>query len=129
MPTLCRAIATDMGRANPIAIVAILASLASGPALGADEIAGAARVFRGDGGCDPRSKAALNDLVKGRHVVCTIVAKGGHGSVQATCTLDGADVAEMIVCAGWARAELGMSDAYIDAEQDARSRQVGMWRK
>lgn len=145
-----------MGRANPIAIVAILASLASGPALGADEIAGAARAFRGDvlivrgakvrlfgivapttdevcgggdGGCDPRSKAALNDLVKGRHVVCTIVAKVGHGSVQATCTLDGADVAEMIVCAGWARAELGMSDTYIDAEQDARSRQVGMWRK
>ena len=145
-----------MGRANLIAIMAMVSSFISGPALGADEIAGAARAFRGhvlivrgakvrlfgivapaadevcagsDGGCGPRSKAALNDLVKGREVVCSIVAKVGHGSVQATCTLEGTDVAEMIVRAGWARAELAMSDAYFDAEQDARSRQVGMWRE
>jgi endonuclease YncB( thermonuclease family) len=126
------------------------------PALGADEIAGAARAFRGDvlivrgakvrlfgivapapnetcasaegnWPCGREAKAALSGSVKGRDVVCSIVAKVGHGSVQATCLLGAVDIAEMIVRAGWARAEPAMSDAYLEAERDARSRQAGMW--
>jgi endonuclease YncB( thermonuclease family) len=141
-----------------VLIVAMLAvAFAALPSFGADPIAGAARAFRGDilivhGGkvrlfgiaapgpreqcpgpdgdwpCGRESKAALNALVAGGEVVCTQVAKVGHGSIQATCLLDGADVAQTLVESGWARAVPEMTDAYVEAEARARDAKRGLWR-
>jgi endonuclease YncB( thermonuclease family) len=79
--------------------------------------------------CGDEAKKLLATLVSGNKVVCRLRNKVGHGYWQGTCSLDGADIAETIVRAGWARAAVEMTDQYVSLEQQARAAEVGIWQK
>ncbi|MGC5778959.1 PBP1A family penicillin-binding protein [Methylobacterium sp. NFXW15] len=64
----------------------------------------------------------LAGYLRRREVVCT-----GSGETGARCTLDGADLAGMIVAAGGARAREDAPADLLDAEDQARAERVGMW--
>lgn len=64
----------------------------------------------------------LAGYLRRREVVCT-----GSGSEGARCTLDGADLAGLIVAAGGARAREDAPPDLLDAEDQARAERVGLW--
>lgn len=79
--------------------------------------------------CGDAAKKILAKLVNGNQVVCRPRNKVGHGYWQGTCLLDGADVGEMVVRAGWARAAVEMTDQYVSLERQARATGVGIWQE
>lgn len=64
----------------------------------------------------------LAGYLRRREVVCT-----GSGAEGARCTLDGADLAGLIVTAGGARAREDAPPDLLDAEDQARAERVGLW--
>lgn len=121
-----------------------------------DTLAGTARAFKGDvviiGGakvqlfgidapephqqcesesrawaCGAAAKSALRERVNGKHLECRVHHKVGHGYWQGTCLLEGVDVGEAQVRAGWARAIPSLSDTYKAAETEARATNRGLW--
>ena len=79
--------------------------------------------LRGVEGEDERMARQLARFLRGREVICEAAnEKGG-------CTLDGQDLAEMIVAAGGARARSDAPDALLAAEEQARSARLGVWRR
>lgn len=73
----------------------------------------------GQGGHLARQLAAY---LRRREVVCA-----GGGAEGARCTLDGADLAGLIVAAGGARAREDAPPDLLDAEDQARAERVGLW--
>lgn len=112
------------------------AQVALPPSGGADEVRGVPSVidtatlsFRGRTvrllGVDGQGGHLARQLagyLRRREVVCT--ASGPDG---ARCTLDGADLAGMIVAAGGARAREDAPADLIEAEDQARAERVGLW--
>ena len=78
------------------------------------------RGVEGEGG---RMARQLDRFLHRREVTCAL------GSEEAHCTLDGRDVAEMIVSAGGARARSDAPNALLAAEEQARSARLGLWRR
>lgn len=64
----------------------------------------------------------LAGYLRRREVVCAAAGPDG-----ARCTLDGADLAGMIVAAGGARAREDAPPDLLEAEDQARAERVGMW--
>jgi endonuclease YncB( thermonuclease family) len=64
----------------------------------------------------------LAAYLRRREVVCA-----GSGAEGARCTLDGADLAGLIVAAGGARAREDAPPDLLDAEDQARAERVGLW--
>ena len=73
----------------------------------------------GQGGHLARQLAAY---LRRREVACA-----GGGAEGARCTLDGADLAGLIVAAGGARAREDAPPDLLDAEDQARAERVGLW--
>ena len=66
-------------------------------------------------------------------VACTFTGAVTYGRAVASCKVNGLDVGEQIIRAGWALAYREfldghpLEDKYLDAEADAESRKLGMW--
>ena len=73
----------------------------------------------GQGGHLARQLAAY---LRRREVICA-----GGGAEGVRCTLDGADLAGLIVAAGGARAREDAPPDLLDAEDQARAERVGLW--
>lgn len=79
--------------------------------------------------CERRARVLLDALAAGRAVVCRARGAAAEGAVQAQCTVGGADLGGMMVTAGLALDEPGVSSGYYAPEQAAaRSRRAGIWR-
>jgi endonuclease YncB( thermonuclease family) len=81
--------------------------------------------------CGRAAAAALGRMLVGRAVACRLDGRDGHGLPQGDCEAGGTEVNRAIIAAGWARAATGRgadSDAFADAEQQARAALLGLWR-
>lgn len=71
---------------------------------------------------------ALADHVAGRTVMCTITGRDAYGRTTADCSVNGADLGDQLVRAGWARDWPRYSNGrYASAEARARAARVGIW--
>ncbi|HSK40149.1 MAG TPA: thermonuclease family protein [Arenibaculum sp.] len=79
--------------------------------------------------CEQRARMLLDALAAGQAVVCRARGVQVAGAVPAQCTLDGVDLGGMMVTAGLALDDPGISGGYYAFEQAAaRTRRVGIWR-
>lgn len=77
--------------------------------------------------CGQLAARWLRARVQGRTVRCSAVDTDRYGRIVARCSIDGADLGQTIVDAGWATAYRKYSLRYIDAEQRARTARRGIW--
>jgi endonuclease YncB( thermonuclease family) len=80
------------------------------------------------GPCAANAKTALQKLVAGKKVGCEISGRGEDGTVQATCEVNGADIAAQMVRGGYVFAASGLFATYASAEREARAAKTGLWR-
>jgi endonuclease YncB( thermonuclease family) len=76
-----------------------------------------------DYACGRRSREALSRLIGGRPVACRGFERDRFGRLVATCEVNGADLNEAQVAAGWAVAYGG----YEAVEAEARAARLGLW--
>ncbi len=74
--------------------------------------------------CGAIARDALMDLVAGATVECTLRDSNGPTPL-AVCAVNGYDLGESLVYAGWARAAI---PDYADEEDQARTGRHGLWR-
>lgn len=77
--------------------------------------------------CGEDATIALRSMVDGKSVNCMQRGADPYGRVVASCTVNGRDLAEQMVRMGYAVALREFSSAYVPAEEEARSRGVGIW--
>lgn len=77
--------------------------------------------------CGAEAGAFLRSLVEGRVVSCAVEGLDKYKRALATCYLDGKDLNEAIVRAGWAVAYRRYSDRYVGAEEAAKAEKSGIW--
>jgi len=77
--------------------------------------------------CGATAKAALEALVKGRRVECTVADHDRDGTSEGECRVNGADIGGAMVARGWAFAYRSLSHAYSNAEAYAQSKRIGLW--
>lgn len=78
--------------------------------------------------CGRAAEAYLNSLIGLRIVTCDTGAQDPYGRTLAHCSLDGMNVNEAMVRAGWALAYRQYLGRYTAAEDEARAAGVGLWR-
>ncbi|MEQ9434677.1 thermonuclease family protein [Hyphomonas sp.] len=81
-------------------------------------------------GTNVYQKAALflSDQIGSRTVTCTSTGKDSYERAVATCSVNGADLGDLMVGAGWARDWPKYSQgAYADSEMRARAARKGVW--
>ncbi|MDJ0936282.1 MAG: thermonuclease family protein [Kiloniellales bacterium] len=76
--------------------------------------------------CGAVSRSALLDLTAGIPVTCELLP--AEGPEVARCVAAGYDLSEGMVYTGWALADRAVSEHYIAFEQEARTRNHGLWR-
>lgn len=77
--------------------------------------------------CGEQSFVELNALLAQKNVTCTLSFIKQEGRQLATCYVDDMDVAALMVRDGWAIADKGQSDKYVEEEKSAYLRHMGMW--
>lgn len=71
---------------------------------------------------------ALADRIASRTVACTVTGRDAYGRTTANCSVDGVDLGDHMVGAGWARDWPRYSNGrYAAAEAQARAARVGIW--
>ena len=79
--------------------------------------------------CGTIALAALEALTAGVPLRCEPVERDCYGRLVAKCfSPNGCDVGHRLVLAGWALAYRRYSLDYVDAENEARKAERGMWR-
>lgn len=73
--------------------------------------------------CGREARAFLQDLTKGNTTTCAADGRDRYRRVLARCSVQGADLGEQIVRAGWAVAELEYGVALAEARLNGR----GVW--
>jgi endonuclease YncB( thermonuclease family) len=71
--------------------------------------------------------AYLKSLAEGRSVSCVSEGVDKYKRQIATCYLDGVDLNDRIVRAGWAIAYRRYSERYVPAEAEAKQAGLGIW--
>lgn len=71
--------------------------------------------------------AWLRELLAGREVACVPKGNDRYGRVLAMCFLGGENLNDRIVREGWALDFRRYTSAYLDAEEEAKRRKVGLW--
>lgn len=74
--------------------------------------------------CGSFARAALEDLLRPREVVCRRLSRELDGAVVASCTADGEDLAAYMVRQGWA---LSTGSATTAEAEAARAARRGVW--
>lgn len=77
--------------------------------------------------CGQLAARWLRSRVQNRTLQCSAVDKDRYGRVVARCRIDGTDLSQALVEAGWATAYRKYSFQYVDAENRARAAQRGIW--
>ncbi|MEC7761595.1 MAG: thermonuclease family protein [Pseudomonadota bacterium] len=77
--------------------------------------------------CGNDATTAMSKLVQGKRVECVGESLDDYGRVLARCHVDGADFGATLISAGLAWAFTKYSDTYVDEENEARQRGVGIW--
>ena len=77
--------------------------------------------------CGQQAKAALENWVAGRNVVCAKTGEDMYGRMLASCTVAGEKAQDWMVRNGWAFAFRKYSLKYLPQEQAARRKGVGLW--
>lgn len=77
--------------------------------------------------CGGRAADALDKLVAGRTVTCTVLGKANWGRLTARCAVGGVDLGAAMVTAGWALAYREYGLDYVAAEDAARAARRGLW--
>lgn len=79
--------------------------------------------------CGEAAQEALSKAVRGRQVRCEGAGSpDANGRVEATCKVDGADIAGQLVRDGAVFSASSLIGGYSSQERDARARKVGLWR-
>lgn len=81
----------------------------------------------GAAACGETARAWLARLIEGKLVICEGSTRDKYRRLVAVCRVDGADLGQAIVKAGWAVAYRRYSAAYVPAEQDAQRARRGLW--
>ena len=77
--------------------------------------------------CGLHARAYLASLVAGKTVFCvTAEASEARGSL-ARCYVEGQDIGEAMIAAGWAVVAPPASNLYVSAQEAARRAQRGLW--
>lgn len=82
----------------------------------------------GSRGCSAAAKSALQQIVQGKRVTCTLSGRTENGSASATCTAGGVDVAAQLVRGGNVFATAGLFAPYASQEREAKNERRGMWK-
>ena len=82
----------------------------------------------GSKSCAASAKAALQKLVGGKRVTCEVSGRQANATSNATCQVNGADIAGQLVRAGHVFATTGLFATYASAEREARTSRAGLWR-
>ncbi|MEL6957610.1 MAG: thermonuclease family protein [Pseudomonadota bacterium] len=77
--------------------------------------------------CGAFVRDAVTDLYQGRRGTCVEVDRDRYGRMVGKCYVDGQDINEQIVLAGWAEAYRRYSYDYDLAEKTAQVQGVGLW--
>jgi len=77
--------------------------------------------------CGEEAKQYLASLIGSKQVSCRQQDTDRYGRAVAICTAGGIDLADAMVSAGLATALPKFSDAYVGAEERARTLQLGIW--
>jgi endonuclease YncB( thermonuclease family) len=77
--------------------------------------------------CGARARTALRALVRSRSITCTVPGdfQAKEETLESACSLGSTDIGHWLVAHGWARAKAG--GPYVEAEEKARTAQVGLW--
>ncbi|HSK40147.1 MAG TPA: thermonuclease family protein [Arenibaculum sp.] len=79
--------------------------------------------------CDMRARLSLEALTDGQAVVCRVMGTAAEGDMAAQCTQDGVDLGGMMVTAGLALDDPGVSGGHYAVEEAvARRSRAGIWR-
>lgn len=77
--------------------------------------------------CDEAAAGRLAELVTGREVDCEPLDRDGYGRIVARCSVDGMDIAEILVSEGLVWSFRRYSADYASFEDDARAAGRGIW--
>ncbi|MGH6854365.1 MAG: thermonuclease family protein [Aestuariivirga sp.] len=77
--------------------------------------------------CGQEAKRALDQLVRGKTLSCTILDGDRYGRGVVQCRAGDLDIAAEMVRLGWAIAYTRHSAAYVDEEANARHNRRGLW--
>ena len=77
--------------------------------------------------CGIAARDRLAAHVAGRKIICVSTDLDVYGRELARCRVDGEDLNGWMVREGWALAYVKYSSAYAPVEEEARSRQSGLW--
>lgn len=85
------------------------------------------RRWLGSWNCGTAAAEKLGDLVDGRRVACESRGQDKYGRTIGVCSVDGADINEAMVRAGYAWAFIKYSKSYVAAEAEAKAQHAGIW--
>jgi len=77
--------------------------------------------------CGQDAREAMQRLVHGQTVTCTVGAKDKSGAASGRCRVKDADLGEMLVKAGYVFADAGLMAPYRGAEDAAKAAKAGLW--
>lgn len=77
--------------------------------------------------CGQQAALALDAMIGGRNVACEAMGVDRYKRIIARCFVDGGDLSEAMVEAGWALAYRRYSQDYIDEEDKAKRKRAGAW--
>ena len=79
--------------------------------------------------CGIDATESLRELVSGKQVSCDAIYRDRYGRTVAVCVIPGGiDLGRAMVRQGWALVDRLYSLSYIDEEDEARKKRLGIWR-
>ena len=67
------------------------------------------------------------DAPFGKQLTCTDKGKGKNGHRLVSCSVDGDDLAALMVRSGWAVADRDVTNTYVSDEKSAHDHKIGLW--
>lgn len=80
-----------------------------------------------DWACGAFVQRAVTERYQGAQTTCVVLERDRYDRLVAKCYVDGADINEAIVLAGWAEAYRSYSYDYDFAEKNAQIQGAGLW--
>jgi len=81
----------------------------------------------GEWSCGAIAANRLADIIKGQAISCEALDRDPYGRIIAKCAAGGLDIGATLVEEGLAWAFIEFSQEYVDLENKARAKRVGVW--
>jgi len=78
--------------------------------------------------CGAASSAWLAEFLAGREIACVEKGRDRYGRLLATCFVGGENLNDRIVREGWALDFRRYTHSYVEAEEEAKRKGMGVWR-